>query len=138
MKHIDESAYVRIAKNDFGILIVLVDITIMVLYVVFINRLESLQKAYAEQYEDETIAMTDFCFQFTNMPQNAYFDGSESVLRLKLWSHLNKVIVDQLKYEASQGYGEREQDLENLSGGCIADITFAKSDSGESNILYKT
>lgn len=80
--------------------------------------------------------MTDFCFQFTNMPPNKYFDGNESVLRFKLWNHINKVIVDQINYEVMNGYEERVQDLQNLHGDYIADITFAKSDSGESNILY--
>lgn len=39
--HIDRHAYVKITKNDFGLLIVLIDMIIIVLYVIFINRLET-------------------------------------------------------------------------------------------------
>ena len=61
-KSINKDSYIRISKKNFGILIIIVDMTIIVLYVIFISRLEALQKRYAEQYDHETIEMTDFCF----------------------------------------------------------------------------
>jgi len=38
------------------------------------------------------------------MPPNYYFDGNESVLRVKLWNQINRVIDDQKLYDATHGF----------------------------------
>ena len=70
------------------------------------------------------------------MPPNYYFDGNESVLRFKLWNQINRVIVDQIYHEMQQYHEDEMKNMENLHGDYVADITFAKSDTGENNILY--
>jgi len=39
-RHLDPKAYAKISKNNFGILIVLLDMLIVVLYIIFVSRLE--------------------------------------------------------------------------------------------------
>ena len=72
----------------------LTDIAVVIGFIIFINRLETMQEEYAEKFNDETIEMTDFCFQFENLPPNEYFEGNEAIMRYKLWNHLNNVIID--------------------------------------------
>lgn len=41
-----------------------------------------------------------------------------------------------MSYEASEGLEEKVIDIQSLHGDYIADITFAKTDSGESKIIH--
>lgn len=47
-KHIQERAYIQISKNDFGILVLMTDMVVVVLLIIFINRLDEQQLEYAE------------------------------------------------------------------------------------------
>ena len=72
------------------------------------------------------------------MPPNHFYEGNESVLRFKLWNQINKIIDDQKRYDATHGFGNNQDlDIEDKPGDYIADITFAKSDTGENNLLYR-
>jgi len=59
---IHEKAYWSITKNDFGILVVLLDMFIVIAFTIFVKSLETQQKKYTQKYEDEVIEMADFCF----------------------------------------------------------------------------
>ena len=81
--------------------------------------------------------MNDFTFRFSNMPQNYFFLGNDALLRVKLWNQVNQVIADQMNYEVSQGFEDIDIDSGGPQGDFIADITFAKTDSGETKILHE-
>jgi hypothetical protein len=52
----------------------------------FVAFLDKRQKEYVERFCDETIEMTDFCIRFQNMPKNKEFEGSEMLLKARLWN----------------------------------------------------
>ena len=55
---------IEFQKNDFSVIIVAFDIITILILIWFAYFLEEKQKEFVENYEDETIQMTDFCVRF--------------------------------------------------------------------------
>ena len=45
--------------------------------------------------------MNDFCVRIENLPEFAYYQGDETVLKLKLWGHINNVVKNQIEIESN-------------------------------------
>jgi hypothetical protein len=55
---------IEFQKNDFSVIIVAFDIITILILIWFAYFLEEKQKEFVENFEDETIQMTDFCVRF--------------------------------------------------------------------------
>ena len=52
----DEYSYERtVTKDEFTVLVVCIDILVVILYIVFYNRLEEQQTQFVEKFEGDTI-----------------------------------------------------------------------------------
>lgn len=95
--------------------------------------LERRQREYAENFEQQTITMSDFTLELTNLPRDGFFNGKEQVLRTILWDQLEQVIDDQYKIKWNDE--SRAIDFGRQEEYNIVDITFAKTDTGDSILL---
>ena len=76
--------------------------------------------------------MNDFTVMLTNMPPNKFFAGDDDLLRIKLWDHLEKVLVQQILVERpdiheGSVYGPKTE---------VVDITFAKNNIKDTKIIH--
>ena len=71
----------ELAKEDFGLLVVLYDFLMVLIYIVFVIHLEKSQKAFIDGFNDQTIEMDDFAVEFINIPSDHFFSHDERVLR---------------------------------------------------------
>jgi hypothetical protein len=69
------------------------------IFIFFTFFLERRQREYAENFEEQTITMSDFTLELANLPRDGFFNGKEQVLRTMLWDHLEQVMDDQHKVE---------------------------------------
>lgn len=95
--------------------------------------LERRQREYAENFEQQTITMSDFTLELTNLPRDGFFNGKEQVLRTILWDQFEQVIDDQYKIKWNDE--SRAIDFGRQEEYNIVDITFAKTDTGDSILL---
>ena len=56
------------AKSDFGLGVVLIDILVVIILIFFAYFLDARQRQYTSLFKDETIEMDDFGVRFENMP----------------------------------------------------------------------
>lgn len=84
----------KVNKSDFGIFVVLMDFVVVLILIGFVSFLDSRQKEFAEAFADQTIEMSDFCMRFNEMPTNAWFDGSDKILKTKMWNKILAILED--------------------------------------------
>ena len=65
-----------------------------VLMILFVKLLAKKQREYADDFDKETIEMSDFTVRLSQMPTNKYFDGDENVLKTLLWKQMDEVLYD--------------------------------------------
>ena len=124
---------VEVQKKDFGIVVVFIDFICVFIFIFFTFFLESRQREYAENFEQQTITMSDFTLELSNLPRDGFFNGKEQVLRTMLWDQLEQVIDDQ--YKVKWDDESRAIDFARQEEYNIVDITFAKTDTGDSILL---
>jgi hypothetical protein len=126
---------VEVQKKDFGIIVVFIDFLCVFIFIFFTFFLESRQREYAENFEQQTITMNDFTLELTNLPRDGFFNGKEQVLRTVLWDQLEQVMDDQYKLKVNDD--KKAIDFARQEEYNIVDITFAKTDTGDSILLDK-
>jgi len=89
----------QVEKADFGIVVVFIDFLCVFIFIFFTFFLEKRQREYANNFEEQTITMSDFTLELANLPRDGYFNGKEQVLRTMLWDHLEHVMDDQHKVD---------------------------------------
>lgn len=124
---------VEVQKKDFGIIVVFIDFLCVFIFIFFTFFLESRQREYAENFEQQTITMSDFTLELANLPRDGFFNGKEQVLRTVLWDQLEQVMDDQYKIKSDND--ESAIDFARQEEYNIVDITFAKTDTGDSILL---
>jgi len=124
---------VEVEKADFGIVVVFIDFICVFIFIFFTFFLEKRQREYADNFEAQTITMSDFTLELTNLPRDGFFNGKEQVLRTILWDQLEHVIDDQYKIKWNDD--SRSIDFGRQQEYNIVDITFAKTDTGDSILL---
>ena len=100
----------------------------VIIFAIFINRLDERQIEYAEQFQDNTIEMNDFCLKFSDLPRNEFFDRNEHILRAQFWAYLKEIMKDE-EAEAHLDGSQAKYD--------IVDITFGNRNMDEANLLFK-
>jgi hypothetical protein len=53
------------------------------------------QIEYAENFDDETVDMTDFVVRLENLPLNFEYQEKENVLKAQLWKQLEDVLEEE-------------------------------------------
>lgn len=89
----DQYNYQRtVTKDEFTVLVVAIDVLVVILYIIFYNRLEEQQIQFVEKFEGDTIQMTDFTVMLENLPPDKFFNGDEDVMRMYLWQHCETIL----------------------------------------------
>jgi hypothetical protein len=57
-------------KDDFGIFVVIVDFLVVVTLICFIYILDARQNEYINQYNNDTIMMSDYTIRIKNLPKD--------------------------------------------------------------------
>ena len=97
--YIKEGSFdISFTKENFGILVVLLDFVVILIFLYFIYFLYTRQEEYIEKFEMETIEMSDFTLEFSNLPDEGYYEGKLDVLRAKLWERLQLIMEEQYKF----------------------------------------
>jgi len=60
-------------KEDLGIIVIFIDFAVIVCFIYFVFFLNQKQDEYVEIFEDQTIEMTDFSLEFSNIPSDDYY-----------------------------------------------------------------
>lgn len=60
----------EMTKNEMGIIVVIIDMAIIVLFLIFISIVETSQKNFVKKFKDQTIEMTDFSIRVKNLPKD--------------------------------------------------------------------
>lgn len=61
--------------------------------VCFIYVLDVKQHEYIEEYNKQTIKMSDFTIRVKNLPSDAEFGGKKEILKAELWAHFEQLLV---------------------------------------------
>ena len=77
VKQLNKSLEVQ--KEDFGIVVVFIDFLCVIIFIFFTLFLEKRQKEYADNFEQQTITMSDFTIELKNLPRDGFFNGKEQV-----------------------------------------------------------
>jgi hypothetical protein len=83
----------RMSKDNFGIFIVVVDLLVIMVIVCFIYLLDVSQNKYIEEFNRQTIKMSDFTIRVKNLPSEAEFGGKEEILKAELWAHFEELLL---------------------------------------------
>jgi hypothetical protein len=60
------------------------------------------QDEYVEAFEKQTIEMSDFALEFSNIPSEEYYDGKETILRAIMWERFQDILRDQLEEDTGR------------------------------------
>ena len=112
---------IKFKKEDLGIVVIFIDFFVILCFLYFVYFLNSRQDEYIEKFETETIEMTDFTLEFSNLPSEEFYDGKEHVLRAKMWEQFQEIMEDQLNEET----GREQRRFDKMEEYNIIDITFA-------------
>jgi len=74
-------------KDNFGILVVLIDVLSIICILIFIYVIGVRQNEFIEAYKADTIQMDDYTIKVKNLPKDGAFDHEELILKAKLWEH---------------------------------------------------
>jgi hypothetical protein len=84
----------QINREDFGLIVVLIDIAVIISFICFIWFLERGQEKFIEQFEEETIEMMDFTVRVKGMPLDDMYKNDEAGLRAHLIDHFETVVKE--------------------------------------------
>ena len=77
----------KVAKDDFGLFIVLIDFVVVISVAVFAHVLSQRQMDYVEEFRRRTIQMSDFSLRVKNLPNDEEYGGEDRILKAHLWGH---------------------------------------------------
>ena len=125
----------QFAKEDFGVVIVMMDFIVIVMYLYFVMFIDSSQKEFIKEFKDQSIEMDDFAVEVSPLPKNSFFGGNEHVLRAHLWLWAENLLNDQYQRNAMN-------DQVNLNPRAfphltIADINFSNKNNQKIESLKK-
>ena len=98
---VDPFTGITINKKDFGMIIVIVDIIVILSLIMFTWALEYGQENYVKMYLDHTIEMSDFTIRISDLPdERHYCPGSpehrDVMLKALLIDHFQSLIKVEL------------------------------------------
>lgn len=81
-------------KEDLGIIVVFIDFAVIISFIYFVFFLNRSQDSYIEAFADQTLELSDFALEFSNIPSEEYYEGSETILRAIMWERLQDIMRD--------------------------------------------
>jgi len=84
----------QLHKEDFGIVIVLIDFLVISIYLYFIHFLETKQDDFINEFKDQSIEMDDFAVEISPIPCDGFFKDNEHTLRAFLWEYVETVLIN--------------------------------------------
>ena len=83
-------------REDFGTVVVFIDMVVVLTFIGFIWMLEKGQESYIDQFERQTIEMTDFGVRIKGMPLDDEYKNDEAGLRAHLIDHFDSIVMEQM------------------------------------------
>lgn len=83
---------VRMNKTSFGILMVLIDVWCTLILIAFYKTLERQQEIFVEKFDLETLTVSDFTYQISNMPPDEFFNFDDNIFRMRLYLQFEKIL----------------------------------------------
>lgn len=77
LTEMDTPAGTKMNREDFGVLVVFIDIFVVIIFFIFIWLLENGQERYVNQFEQQTIDMTDFAVRVKYLPNDKKYNNDE-------------------------------------------------------------
>ena len=101
--HINQNGYsFTFKKEDLGIVVIFIDFAVILSFIYFVFFLNQKQDEYVEAFEEQTIEMSDFALEFSNIPSEEYYDGKETILRAIMWERFQDILRDQLEEDTGR------------------------------------
>jgi uncharacterized membrane protein YukC len=60
-------------KEDLGIVVIFVDFAVILSFIYFVFFLNQKQDEYVDAFEEQTVEMSDFALEFSNIPSEEYY-----------------------------------------------------------------
>ena len=79
-------------RDNMVFLVIATDFIVIICFMIFIEVLSFQQTHFSKEFAEQTIEMNDFSVRIENMPEFGYYRGDETVLKMKLWCHINYVV----------------------------------------------
>lgn len=122
------------SKQEFGFVMTIVDLVIVLLTIILINLLDFRFKEYAHLFDKRNVEMRDFTVELHHMPNDCQYYGKDILLQAYLWEH----IETHLRASFESPHVANEAKLEQLRREApweIADINFGKDNNREAELL---
>ena len=94
LTEMDAPGGAKIDREDFGMIVVAIDMLVIITIVLFIWFLEKGQESFIEQFEQETIEMTDFSVRIKGMPEDDKYKNDEAALRAHIIDHFETIVKE--------------------------------------------
>ena len=73
---------------------VFIDFAVIISFIYFVFFLNQKQDDYVAAFEEQTIEMSDFALEFSNIPSEEYYEGKETILRAIMWERFQDIMRD--------------------------------------------
>jgi len=114
-------------KQEFGFVMCVIDIFIILISIFMINLLEVRYKEYAKIFDKRNVEMRDFTVQLYHLPNDHTYGGKELFLSCYLWQHIEEHV--RKYFEGKVGKNEKKKaELQAAKPWQIVDINFGKMD----------
>ena len=84
------------SRDNLVFLILATDIIVVISFMIFIDFINYQQNHFSKKFAYQTIEMNDFSVRIENLPGFDYHFGDETILKMKLWCHINNVVQNQI------------------------------------------
>ena len=78
------------SKQDFGYMIMFVDILVILSAIFVINLFQKRYCEYAKVFDKRNVEMRDFTVLISNLPFDHQYGGKDVILQALLWEHIEK------------------------------------------------
>lgn len=78
------------SKQDFGYMIMYVDIVVILSTIFVINLFQKRYLEYAKVFDKRNVEMRDFSVLISNLPFDHQYGGKDVMLQALLWEHIEK------------------------------------------------
>ena len=122
-------------KSQFIYFILIIDFTIVFLFICFINWLEQRYLQYAEVFDKKNVEMRDFTLEFTELPFDHEFGGKDLILTAKLWNLL-EYHTKQAFLQSAEGNPDLYERVMAEANWEVMDINYGKNNTYEVDLLH--
>lgn len=127
-----------ITKQEFGYVMTVIDVIIIVATILVINLFEIRYREYAHIFDKRSVEMRDFTVELHRLPKDFKYFGKDIILQGYLWEHIEGHV--RRAFEDIHIQSNNQARLEQLRAEQpweIADINFDKKNNKEAELLTK-